>query len=43
MNITPSTALAAPPCPAVILRPYQEACVRRVVAAYEQDRHGARC
>jgi len=40
MNTTPSTVLAPPPCPAVILRPYQEACVRRVVAAYEQDRHG---
>jgi hypothetical protein len=25
MNITPSTVLAPPPCPAVILRPYQEA------------------
>jgi superfamily II DNA or RNA helicase len=40
MNTTPSTVLAPPPCPAVILRPYQEACVRRVVAAYEQDRRG---
>jgi superfamily II DNA or RNA helicase len=40
MNITPSTILAPPPCPTVILRPYQEACVRHIVAAYEQDRHG---
>ena len=40
MNTTPSTVLAPPPCPPVILRPYQEACVRRVVAAYEQDRRG---
>src|SRR5256714_12683026 len=40
MNTTHSTVLASPPCPAVILRPYQEACVRRVVTAYEQDRHG---
>src|SRR6266699_2416350 len=40
MNITPSTVLAPPPCPAVILRPYQEACVRHVLAAYEQDRRG---
>ncbi len=40
MNITPSTVLAPPPCPAVVLRPYQETCVRRVVAAFEQDRHG---
>ena len=40
MNTAPCTLLTPPPRPAVILRPYQEACVRRVVAAYEQDRHG---
>ncbi len=40
MNTTPRTVLAPPPCPAVILRPYQEACVRRLLAAYEQDQHG---
>src|SRR3989440_6652704 len=40
MNTTHSTVLAPPPCPAVILRPYQEACVRHVLAAYEQDRRG---
>ena len=29
-----------PTVPCRHLRPYQEACVRRVVAAYERDRHG---
>ena len=40
MNTAPCTLLTPPPRPAVILRPYQEACVRRAIAAYEQDRHG---
>src|SRR6266487_5194708 len=46
MDDSTSTALASPasspcsPLPTVTLRPYQEECVQRVLAAYEHDRHG---
>ena len=46
MEKTNGTALAyAPTSPSfslsmVTLRPYQEECVQRVLAAYERDRHG---
>jgi superfamily II DNA or RNA helicase len=43
-TIGPALAEAPPPpspsLPAVTLRPYQEECVQRVLAAYEHDRHG---
>jgi superfamily II DNA or RNA helicase len=32
--------LPSPPLPSITLRPYQEECVQRVLAAYEHDRHG---
>ena len=46
MDDSTSTALASPasspssPLPTVTLRPYQEECVQRILAAYEHDRHG---
>ena len=43
MDDSTSTALAfapSPSLPPVLLRPYQEECVQRVLAAYERDRHG---
>lgn len=47
MEKTNGTALAyaptspsVPPPPTVMLWPYQEECVQRLLAAYERDRHG---
>src|SRR6266702_5640967 len=40
MSSTSSMALPPPPGSAVTLRPYQEECIKRVIAAYEQNRYG---
>src|SRR5438132_549181 len=40
-NTSPALAFApSPSLPPVVLRPYQQECVQRVLAAYEHDRHG---
>src|SRR5256885_12482536 len=43
MDDSTSTVLAfapSPSLPLVLLRPYQDECVQRVLTAYERDRHG---
>src|SRR5437763_16505663 len=40
-STSPALAFApSPSLPPVMLRPYQQECVQRVLVAYEHDRHG---